>query len=82
MAYVCAFVCLFVSAFIEEKEEYQAVIKMAPATNWLSFSLSPLEMLRSSESTQFMAFETPPSSSSDASPQYLIDNFYANNGTI
>lgn len=46
---------------------------MAPATNWLSFSLSPMEMLRSSES-QFMAYDN----SSTASPQYLIDNFYAN----
>lgn len=46
---------------------------MAPTTNWLSFSLSPLEMLRSSES-QFMTYE----SSSTASPHYLIDTFYAN----
>jgi len=45
---------------------------MAPATNWLSFSLSPMEMLRSSES-QFMSYE----SSSSASPHYLFDNFYA-----
>lgn len=48
---------------------------MAPATNWLSFSLSPMEMLRSSDqSTQFMAYDN----SSTVSPQYLIDNFYAN----
>ncbi|KAJ8771176.1 hypothetical protein K2173_025801 [Erythroxylum novogranatense] len=46
---------------------------MAPATNWLSFSLSPMEMLRSSES-QFMSYD----GSSTASPHYLIDNFYAN----
>lgn len=46
---------------------------MAPATNWLSFSLSPMEMLRSSES-QFVSYDT----SSAASPHYLIDNFYAN----
>lgn len=45
---------------------------MAPATNWLSFSLSPMEMLRSSES-QLMSYE----SSSTASPHYLFDNFYA-----
>nr|WFI63163.1 AP2-2 protin [Morus alba] len=52
---------------------------MAPATNynWLSFSLSPLEMLRSSESTQFMAAAYE-NSASTATPQYLIDNFYAN----
>ncbi|CAK7339640.1 unnamed protein product [Dovyalis caffra] len=48
---------------------------MAPATNWLSFSLSPMEMLRSSES-QLMSYET----SSTASPHYLIDNFYADGG--
>ncbi|KAL5556569.1 hypothetical protein UlMin_038805 [Ulmus minor] len=47
---------------------------MAPATNWLSFSLSPFEMLRSSES-QFMAYNE---SSSNPSSQYLIDNFYGN----
>nr|APQ47379.1 AP2/ERF domain-containing transcription factor [Vernicia montana] len=46
---------------------------MAPATNWLSFSLSPMDMLRSSES-QFISYE----GSSTASPHYLIDNFYAN----
>jgi hypothetical protein len=46
---------------------------MAPASNWLSFSLSPMEMLRSSES-QYITYE----SSSTASPHYLIDNFYAN----
>ncbi|XP_042992919.1 AP2-like ethylene-responsive transcription factor AIL6 [Carya illinoinensis] len=45
---------------------------MAPTTNWLSFSLSPMEMLRSSES-QFLSYE----SSSTASPHYLIDSFYA-----
>ncbi|KAH7520440.1 hypothetical protein FEM48_Zijuj08G0144100 [Ziziphus jujuba var. spinosa] len=50
---------------------------MAPATNWLSFSLSPMEMLRSSESTQFMAYDN----SNTVSPQYLIDNFYANGWT-
>lgn len=46
---------------------------MGPATNWLSFSLSPMEMLRSSES-QFMGYEN----SSTDSPHYLIDNFYEN----
>ncbi|XP_062144431.1 AP2-like ethylene-responsive transcription factor AIL6 [Alnus glutinosa] len=49
---------------------------MAPASNWLSFSLSPMEMLRSSES-QYITYE----SSSTASPHYLIDNFYANGWT-
>ncbi|XP_030499679.2 AP2-like ethylene-responsive transcription factor AIL6 isoform X2 [Cannabis sativa] len=50
---------------------------MAPGTNnWLSFSLSPLEMLRSSDNNQspFMAYDT----SSTASPQYLLDSFYTN----
>lgn len=46
---------------------------MAPVTNWLSFSLSPMEMLRCSES-QIMPYE----SSSAASPHYYVDNFYAN----
>ncbi|KAK8485707.1 hypothetical protein V6N13_089145 [Hibiscus sabdariffa] len=50
---------------------------MAPATasNWLSFSLSPMEMLRSSSEPQFVSYEE---SSAAASPHYLIDNFYAN----
>ncbi|KAK9285340.1 hypothetical protein L1049_024531 [Liquidambar formosana] len=46
---------------------------MAPATNWLSFSLSPMEMLSSSQS-QMMPYD----GSSAASPHYFIDNFYAN----
>ena len=50
---------------------------MAPATNWLSFSLSPIEMLRSADS-QFVPYET----SSTASPHYLLDNFYSNNGIL
>ncbi|KAL6339082.1 hypothetical protein AAG906_024233 [Vitis piasezkii] len=49
---------------------------MAPVTNWLSFSLSPMEMLRCSES-QIMPYE----SSSAASPHYYVDNFYANGWT-
>ncbi|KAM1504358.1 hypothetical protein FF1_000466 [Malus domestica] len=52
---------------------------MAPASNWLSFSLmSPMEMLRSSESDQspFVPYDA----SSAASPHYFLDNFYANNG--
>ncbi|XVF59110.1 hypothetical protein PTKIN_Ptkin07bG0248700 [Pterospermum kingtungense] len=48
---------------------------MAPASNWLSFSLSPMEMLRSSSDPQFVSYE---GSSASASPHYLIDNFYAN----
>ncbi|KAJ7943739.1 AP2-like ethylene-responsive transcription factor [Quillaja saponaria] len=48
---------------------------MAPATNWLSFSLSPMEMLRSSDS-QFAPYE-----SSSAASHYFIDNFYANGWT-
>ncbi|GLT48926.1 hypothetical protein SLA2020_225140 [Shorea laevis] len=47
---------------------------MAPATNWLSFSLSPMDMLRSSSDSQFVSYE----GSSAPSPHYLIDNFYAN----
>ncbi|KAJ7953514.1 AP2-like ethylene-responsive transcription factor [Quillaja saponaria] len=51
---------------------------MAPATNWLSFSLSPMEMLRSPES-QFVPYES--SSAAAVSPHYFIDNFYANGWT-
>ncbi|KAH1047599.1 hypothetical protein J1N35_038383 [Gossypium stocksii] len=50
---------------------------MASASNWLSFSLSPMEMLRSSSEPQFVSYE----GSSAASPHYLIDNFYANGWT-
>lgn len=52
---------------------------MAPATNWLSFSLSPMEMLRSSPSSdsQFLPYDA---SQSAASPHYFLDNFYANAG--
>ncbi|GAV70070.1 AP2 domain-containing protein, partial [Cephalotus follicularis] len=50
---------------------------MAPATNWLSFSLSPMEMLRSSEAQFMSSYE----GSSAASPHYLIDNFYADGWT-
>lgn len=53
---------------------------MAPATNWLSFSLmSPMEMLRSSsesESPFAQAYDT--SAATVASPHYFLDNFYAN----
>lgn len=54
---------------------------MAPATvsNWLSFSLSPMEMLRSSSEPQFVSYEgSSAATASAASPHYLIDNFYAN----
>ncbi|KAG8481573.1 hypothetical protein CXB51_026527 [Gossypium anomalum] len=50
---------------------------MASASNWLSFSLSPMEMLRSSSEPQFVSYE----GSAAASPHYLIDNFYANGWT-
>ncbi|PPD95274.1 hypothetical protein GOBAR_DD07682 [Gossypium barbadense] len=50
---------------------------MASASNWLSFSLSPMEMLRSSSEPQFVSYEGSPA----ASPHYLIDNFYANGWT-
>ncbi|KAJ0097633.1 hypothetical protein Patl1_28338 [Pistacia atlantica] len=48
---------------------------MAPVTNWLSFSLSPMEMLRSSSSSdsQFLNYD-----GSSPAPHYFIDNFYAN----
>ncbi|KAG7015427.1 AP2-like ethylene-responsive transcription factor AIL6, partial [Cucurbita argyrosperma subsp. argyrosperma] len=46
-----------------------------PPTNWLSFSLSPIEMLRSTDSP-FLPYEPP----STASPHYLLDSFYSNNG--
>ncbi|XP_027348105.1 AP2-like ethylene-responsive transcription factor AIL6 [Abrus precatorius] len=44
---------------------------MAGATNWLTFSLTPMEMLRSSDS-QFVPYDTP--------SHCFVDNFYANNG--
>ncbi|KAF8080604.1 hypothetical protein N665_0932s0004 [Sinapis alba] len=44
---------------------------MAPMTNWLTFSLSPMEeMLRSSDQSQFVSYDA-----SSAAP-YLLDNFY------
>ncbi|KAK9037803.1 hypothetical protein V6N11_022703 [Hibiscus sabdariffa] len=51
---------------------------MAPATasNWLSFSLSPMEMLSSSSDPHFVSHEG--SSAAAASPCYLTDNVYAN----
>ncbi|GMI83640.1 PLETHORA 3, AINTEGUMENTA-like 6 [Hibiscus trionum] len=54
---------------------------MAPAaaSNWLSFSLFPMEMLSSSSEPQFVSYEGP--SAAAASPHYLIDNFYANDWT-
>ncbi|RDX58224.1 AP2-like ethylene-responsive transcription factor AIL6, partial [Mucuna pruriens] len=44
---------------------------MAGATNWLTFSLTPMEMLRSPDS-QFVSYDT--------SSHCFVDNFYANNG--
>ncbi|KAL0728328.1 hypothetical protein Bca4012_024421 [Brassica carinata] len=46
---------------------------MAPMTNWLTFSLSPMDMLRSSDQSQFVSYDASPAASS--SP-YLLDNFY------
>ncbi|KAL0648225.1 hypothetical protein Bca4012_046516 [Brassica carinata] len=47
---------------------------MAPMTNWLTFSLSPMEMLRSSDDqSQFVSYDA--SSAASSSP-YLLDNFY------
>ncbi|KAK4263083.1 hypothetical protein QN277_028555 [Acacia crassicarpa] len=48
---------------------------MARATNWLSFSLSPMEMLRSSDS-QFVQYDN--NLSANNSSHYFVDNFYAN----
>ncbi|XP_028754560.1 AP2-like ethylene-responsive transcription factor AIL6 [Neltuma alba] len=45
---------------------------MARATNWLSFSLSPMEMLRSTNS-QYLQYD-----GASAAPHYLVDNFYTN----
>ncbi|KAM7275927.1 hypothetical protein ACFE04_017793 [Oxalis oulophora] len=46
-------------------------------TNWLSFSLSPMEMLRSSNSeAQFMSYDHHANSSEANSPHYLVDNFF------
>ncbi|XP_061356706.1 AP2-like ethylene-responsive transcription factor AIL6 [Gastrolobium bilobum] len=49
---------------------------MARATNWLSFSLSPMEMLRSSE-PQFVQYDAASATSSHH--HYFLDNLY-NNG--
>ncbi|KAF8085805.1 hypothetical protein N665_0646s0008 [Sinapis alba] len=46
---------------------------MAPMTNWLTFSLSPMDMLRSSDQSQFVSYDA--SSAASSSP-YLLDNFY------
>nr|KYP66349.1 AP2-like ethylene-responsive transcription factor AIL6 [Cajanus cajan] len=48
---------------------------MARATNWLSFSLSPMEMLRTSE-PQFAQYDA---ASATSSHHYYLDNLY-NNG--
>ncbi|KFK28221.1 hypothetical protein AALP_AA8G488300 [Arabis alpina] len=41
---------------------------MAP--NWLTFSLSPMEMLKSPDQSHFLSYDA------SSSPPYLIDNFY------
>ncbi|KAF8404718.1 hypothetical protein HHK36_009607 [Tetracentron sinense] len=47
---------------------------MAPVTNWLSFSLSPMEMLRSCQSQMLPTKLMPYGSSSDSS-QHFFENF-------
>ncbi|KAK9012027.1 hypothetical protein V6N11_040097 [Hibiscus sabdariffa] len=57
---------------------------MAPATasNWLSFSLSPMEMFRSSSEPHFVSYEgSSAAAAAAASPRYLTDNVYANDWT-
>nr|QWQ79380.1 AP2_31 [Zanthoxylum armatum] len=54
---------------------------MAPATNWLSFSPSPMEMLRSSSSSDAQFFPYDASQSAASPTHYLLDNFYANGWT-
>ncbi|XVE86873.1 hypothetical protein DITRI_Ditri18aG0070600 [Diplodiscus trichospermus] len=49
---------------------------MAAASNWLTFSLSPMERLRSSSEPQFVSYD-----GSFAASHYLIDNFYDNGWT-
>ncbi|KAH1161255.1 hypothetical protein AAZX31_01G022000 [Glycine max] len=54
---------------------------MARATNWLSFSLSPMEMLRTSE-PQFLQYDA---ASATSSHHYYLDNLYTNgwgNGSL
>ena len=48
---------------------------MARATNWLSFSLSPMEMLRTSE-PQFVQYDA--ASAATNSHNYFLDNLYTN----
>ncbi|RDX95209.1 AP2-like ethylene-responsive transcription factor AIL6, partial [Mucuna pruriens] len=47
---------------------------MARANNWLSFSLSPMEMLRTSE-PQFVQYDA---ASATSSHHYFLDNLYTN----
>ncbi|KAF7829276.1 AP2-like ethylene-responsive transcription factor AIL6 [Senna tora] len=51
---------------------------MARDTNWLSFSLSPMEMLRSSDDTHFLQYDNP---SAPNPSHYSVDSFYANGWT-
>ncbi|KAI6699481.1 hypothetical protein NL676_013805 [Syzygium grande] len=53
---------------------------MAPATNWLSFSLSPVEMHPQLIVPPFDLTSTSSSSTSTSSSHYLIDNFYGTHG--
>ncbi|XP_059624133.1 AP2-like ethylene-responsive transcription factor AIL6 [Cornus florida] len=56
---------------------------MAPETNWLSFSLSPMEMLSSTSQSQEMLPSSTTKlvpfdgSSNDSQHYYFVDNFYA-----
>lgn len=72
---LCVCVCVFARASAYINIIYIHIFLMAPVTNWLSFSLSPMEMLRSSSSSdsQFLNYD-----GSAAAPHYFIDNFYAN----
>ncbi|CAI0403810.1 unnamed protein product [Linum tenue] len=55
----------------------------AAASNWLSFSLSPMEMLRSSSSSstadsQYLTYEAAAAvASSNPSPHYFLDSYYS-----
>ncbi|XP_010027962.2 AP2-like ethylene-responsive transcription factor AIL6 [Eucalyptus grandis] len=54
---------------------------MAPATNWLSFSLSPVEMHPQLIVPPFdLTSATSSSSSTSSSSHYLIDSFYGGHG--
>lgn len=64
---------------IKRKEKRKSKSLMAPMTNWLTFSLSPMDMLRSSDQSQFVSYDA--SSAASSSP-YLLDNFYGKNSNF